>query len=108
MRAASLELCWRWCASQTRGCSGAPKLTSFLNTEGQRAPGLLMDLLMDSPESAVTGRIGRHGPTRESPGQADFSGAAVIGRHGREPPHNPKVAGSNPAPATNEREGPGR
>ena len=38
-----------------------------------------MDLLMDSPESAVTGRIGRHSPTRESPGQTNCSGAAVTG-----------------------------
>ena len=75
-------------------------MTSFLNTENQRRRWLLMDLLMDRPESAVTGRIGRHSATRESPAQAAVSGAAEIGRHGREPPHNPKVVGSNPTPAT--------
>src|SRR5215204_4667471 len=86
-----------------RGRSPEPASWTLRRVAGRLPPHfstLLMDLLMDSPESAVTGRTWRHRPTRETPGQADFPGAGVIRRHRREPPHNPKVVGSNPTPAT--------
>ena len=52
------------------------------------------------PTQAV---IRRQGPThfqRESPARWHNLARPDTGRHGRESAHNPKVAGSNPAPAT--------
>jgi hypothetical protein len=51
---------------------------------------------------AGSGEVSRDGPTRETPAQRHNPSSGDTNRYGLEAPHNPKVAGSNPAPATNE------
>ncbi len=76
-------------------------------SSGRVAARLLTDLLTDGPIRAVLIRISHHGPTRESPGQRHVPSRPGMSRHPRKAAHNPKVAGSNPAPATNENAGQG-
>jgi hypothetical protein len=67
------------------------------------AVSLLTDLLTDGP---VRGVIERHSPTRrigETLVTEHCPASTETCRHPRKGTHNPKVAGSNPAPATNEK-----
>ena len=74
-------------------------MTAALDPSGSTAI-LLTNLLTDG---AIRRVIHGHSLTtriRETPGRQHFPGQAVTSQHRLQGTHNPKVAGSNPAPAT--------
>ena len=77
-----------------------PSTRTLSDTASAWWPSLLPDLLPDRPTQMLSTAHRPRRRLRESPGQRHRTARSGTGRQGDPLAHNPKVAGSNPAPAT--------
>ena len=98
---------WRWRATG-QWFAGPGRARQSTASGASTFPTLLTLLLTHGLAEVIVRRTGHHQVTREIAGQSHYPARRDAGRHEPEAPHNPKVAGSNPAPATRKRAGQGR